>query len=291
AVDRGHLDDLLGERSLLDAERMGAVTDLVAAAAVAEHPPPDGAAERAARVASARQALVEAERRAAAHGQAHDEVEHLARQLEAATEAEAAARAAAAGADAAVAEAQLRATELGDELARLEASLAEAIVSEAEAERLLAHHHATPGPEQVEDLRAKVTEVAAALQLREGVASDAAGVLAHLQDEQRAAAAALSDLQGDDDEADEPPLAEEIEWYLLARLAAQRAVSLGGSVPLLLDDALSGVLEPGLGRILGRLERMADAVQVILVTDDAAAASWASLAGPGRAAVVGVQRI
>ena len=76
-------------------------------------------------------------------------------------------------------------------------------------------------------------------------------------------------------------LAEEIEWYLLARLAAQRAVCLGGSLPLLLDDALGGLDEEQLGHVLGRLERMADAVQVIVVSDDPLAASWALLAGPG----------
>ena len=38
-------------------------------------------------------------------------------------------------------------------------------------------------------------------------------------------------------------VAEEVEWYLLARLAAQRSVSLAGSLPLLLDDALGGLDE------------------------------------------------
>ena len=85
---------------------------------------------------------------------------------------------------------------------------------------------------------------------------------------------------------DDGSIAEEIEWYLLARLAAQRAVCLGGSLPLLLDDALTGLDEEQLGHVLGRLERMADAVQVIVVSDDPLAASWAMLAGQDRAAVV-----
>ena len=80
--------------------------------------------------------------------------------------------------------------------------------------------------------------------------------------------------------------AEEVEWYLLARLAAQRAVCLGGSVPLLLDGALDGLDEEELGHVLGRLERMADAVQVIVVSDDPVAARWAESAGQERAAVV-----
>ena len=36
--------------------------------------------------------------------------------------------------------------------------------------------------------------------------------------------------------ADREGLVEEIEWYLLARLAAQRSVGAAGSVPLVLDD-------------------------------------------------------
>ena len=81
-------------------------------------------------------------------------------------------------------------------------------------------------------------------------------------------------------------LAEEIEWYLLARLAAQRSVSLGGSLPLVLDDALTGLGEHEVHHILGRLERMAEAVQVIVITDDPLASSWALHAGDDRAAVV-----
>ena len=78
----------------------------------------------------------------------------------------------------------------------------------------------------------------------------------------------LTSLQDPAEAVDEHSLAEEIEWYLLARLAAQRAVCLGGSLPLLLDGALAGLDEDQLGHVLGRLERMADAVQVIVVSDD-----------------------
>ena len=81
-------------------------------------------------------------------------------------------------------------------------------------------------------------------------------------------------------------IAEELEWYLLARLAAQRAVCLGGSLPLLLDDALAGLEDDQLATSSGRLERMADAVQVIVVTDDPRAALWALAVGQDRAAAV-----
>ncbi len=80
--------------------------------------------------------------------------------------------------------------------------------------------------------------------------------------------------------------AEELEWYLLARLAAQRSVSIAGSVPLLLDDALSGLAIDEACHLLTRLERMADVVQVIVLSDDPVVATWALTTGSARAAVV-----
>ncbi len=80
--------------------------------------------------------------------------------------------------------------------------------------------------------------------------------------------------------------ADELEWYLLARLAAQRAVSVAGSLPLLLDDALRGLDGDGVSHLLDRLERMAEAVQVIVISEDPLVATWATEAGSARAAVV-----
>ncbi len=79
---------------------------------------------------------------------------------------------------------------------------------------------------------------------------------------------------------------EEIEWFLLSRLAAQRAVSYAGSVPLVLDDALSDLPEGAAVRLVERLERMANAVQVVIVTDDDELASWADAVGVDRAATL-----
>lgn len=82
---------------------------------------------------------------------------------------------------------------------------------------------------------------------------------------------------------------DELEWYLLARLARQRSVSVAGSVPLVLLDDVLAVVEPAEARrLLDRLERMTDAVQVIVVSDDPQLASWVADVGPARAAVVGV---
>jgi hypothetical protein len=68
---------------------------------------------------------------------------------------------------------------------------------------------------------------------------------------------------------------EAIELYLLARLAAQRQVSYAGSVPLVIDDALAGVPEEGVHQVLRGLARMAEAVQVVYVTDDPVVVEWA----------------
>lgn len=80
--------------------------------------------------------------------------------------------------------------------------------------------------------------------------------------------------------------AEEVEWYLLSRVAAQRAVSYAGSVPIVLQDAFGSLPPESLGSLLERLERMASAVQVVIISDDAPIGFWAEQVGPERAAVV-----
>lgn len=79
---------------------------------------------------------------------------------------------------------------------------------------------------------------------------------------------------------------EGIDYQILARLAAQRHVSYAGSVPLLLDGALEGVPESELMGILDQLDRMSEAVQIVLLTSDTAVTGWAERAGFERAAVV-----
>jgi hypothetical protein len=80
--------------------------------------------------------------------------------------------------------------------------------------------------------------------------------------------------------------ADDLEWYLLARLAAQRNLSFAGSVPLVLDDTLAGLDAASASAVLERLERMASTVQLVILTEDLTAASWAESAGPERALVV-----
>ena len=79
---------------------------------------------------------------------------------------------------------------------------------------------------------------------------------------------------------------EDAEWFLLARLAGQRAVSFAGSVPLVLDDALAGFDVDPTKRLLDRLERMSSTVQLVFVTEDLTTAAWAEAIGPDRASIV-----
>jgi hypothetical protein len=79
---------------------------------------------------------------------------------------------------------------------------------------------------------------------------------------------------------------EAIEFYLLSRLAALRNISYAGSVPLVIDDALAGLPAREVRSLLGKLERMAESVQVIYLSDDPVIADWANEIGFQRAAVV-----
>jgi hypothetical protein len=85
-------------------------------------------------------------------------------------------------------------------------------------------------------------------------------------------------------------LPEAIEFYLLARLAAQRAVSFSGSVPLVVDDALAGLDAEVVRSLLDKLERMSEAVQIIYLSDDPDIADWVGSVGIQRAAVVAAPR-
>ncbi len=87
---------------------------------------------------------------------------------------------------------------------------------------------------------------------------------------------------------DRQAIIEEIEWYLLTRLAAARSVGSAGSVPLVLDDPFHDLEVAEAVRFMEWIERMSAAVQVIAVTDDLALSFWAESLGAERAAVVSV---
>lgn len=65
-----------------------------------------------------------------------------------------------------------------------------------------------------------------------------------------------------------------VEWAVVARLARQRSVSFIGSLPLVVDGLPD---DPSVrAAVLGRLDRMSDLVQVVVVSDDDSAAVWAA---------------
>jgi hypothetical protein len=221
-------------------------------------------------VAAARERLREAEDRQQAHLDAEADTLTAAAELAAAAEVERDAADAATAADAA---------------------LVTAARQEEDARAALARHVAERAP--TADTPGAAGELTAALALAEAARATAATRSTKATDavdaigaERRQAEADLASAEKAAEASRPSSFAEEVEWYLLARLAAQRAVSLGGSLPLLLDDALGGLDDAALEHVLGRLERMAEAVQVIVVTDDPVAASWATRTGPDRAAVV-----
>lgn len=79
---------------------------------------------------------------------------------------------------------------------------------------------------------------------------------------------------------------DQLEWYLLGRLSAQRHVSYAGSVPLVFDEALLGLPGEEVRHLLERLERASESVQVIFLSDDRDVLDWVASAGLERAAAV-----
>jgi hypothetical protein len=111
-----------------------------------------------------------------------------------------------------------------------------------------------------------------------------AAELAEQEAESRPASEPAFEVAEPDDQAEAGQ--EAIEFYLLSRLAAHRNLSFAGSVPLVLDDVLAGAEPHHTRQLLGKLERMAEAVQIIYLSDDETAKDWAASAGFERAAVV-----
>ena len=189
-------------------------------------------------------------------------------------------------------EASRAVAEAEEELATVESELDELAAEAAPA----VDGGTDPDDEENDEVEAS-TEVAAEAALT--AASDA---VTAARDAVEAASAALDATQTDYDSAveelavlrqtmteldHEPPPVGEIEWYLLARLAAQRQQSFVGSLPLVIAGALDDVTDDeGLVHLLDRLERMAGAVQIVHLTDDPRIIEWAQQLDDERAAVV-----
>jgi len=246
----------------------------------------DPEVDRQERLTTARLVLEATEAGLRAHDAAEQDMQSLTAALADAEEEERIAAAAAVAAEDAFAAAVAAEEPPVAEQRRIEDALAVAARAEAdanEAARTLAEEAMAPAP----DLGLDDLVQSHARWVSEAATTRAA--LASLEAERDAAEREIDArraLIGDDDDGAEVAIGEEVEWYLLARLAAQRSVSLAGSLPLLLDDALHDLDGPELQHVLDRLERVADAVQVIVVSEDPTVAAWAHLAGAGRAAVV-----
>lgn len=275
-------------------ERAGVEEQRQALAAELAANPPEGAAEpapdpevqRAARLAEARARLERAQERLRRVEEAQARRDALVEHVAFALDEERSATDHAAGAEAELASAQdaedgqrARVHSLEDELARLAGEIAEADGS------LRSLSVAAP---DLRTLDAAIDEAETRHTVAIGRLEAAERAVTALDAEGEAAALEIERLQDivAAQTTGETTEAEELEWYLLARLAAQRSVSVAGSLPLVLDDALRGLEGTEIEHLLGRLERMAEAVQVIVVSDDPLVAAWADQAGPARAAVV-----
>jgi hypothetical protein len=97
-----------------------------------------------------------------------------------------------------------------------------------------------------------------------------------------AVVAALTEAEG----MSRGPDPEVLDMFLLTSLTALRGFSYAGSLPLVLDGLLDGFDTQDAYDALARIERLTDAVQVLVVTDRSELADWADSLGIERAAVI-----
>jgi hypothetical protein len=275
--------------SLVEArDELTSLLEGVTGAAGAADAAADAAAAWAAELAALALVRDDAQERAAAHDRAAAEVDAQRAALDEARRVEAEAAEVAATADATVAGAQADEGALREHQVVLEAQLADAEAAERDADRELARLAASTDDDPaerarlVEDRSAEREAAEAAVMERRAEVDAAAAAL-------RSAEAELSALPtdvGSGAGAGAAGAAEEAEWYLLARLAAQRSASLAGGLPMLLDGALAGLDPDGVVHVLQRMERMAAIVQIVVLSDDPHVEAWAREAGPERAVLV-----
>jgi hypothetical protein len=123
-----------------------------------------------------------------------------------------------------------------------------------------------------------VTTAAAAEQTTAAQLAEVDGVFA-------AATAAEEQAVAEAAAVDRSKLIDDVDWELMSRLAALRSVGLAGALPLVLDDPFAALDDDELTQVLDRLVRLADAVQVVVVTDREAAVAWAAQIGSEKALV------
>jgi hypothetical protein len=79
--------------------------------------------------------------------------------------------------------------------------------------------------------------------------------------------------------------AKDAELYVLARIAAQRAVGDAGPLPLIIDEAFVGFPPRAAAPVFDLLSRMSGIVQIIYLTADDAVREWAERLGPEEATI------
>lgn len=238
-------------------------------------------------VETARAAVASAEGAVARHREATEQLAHLDAELArcGAEEEQAAADVASAEADVTLANGPAFDAAVAS-AAEAEAALARSTVREQAARSALAEVDAEagidavrrPAAERLAAAERAVTEAAAAEQAT-------AAALAEVDATYSSATAAEAEALAAAEQIDRAKLVEDIDWELMGRLAALRSVGLAGSVPLVLDDPFAVLDDDELTTVLDRVARLADAVQVILVTDREAAVAWAAQIGSERALV------
>lgn len=282
------LEDLKARRPELAAAADAEVARAAQPSSVTEASVDDAEEHRLERIGRARGVLAAAEQRLADRGETVQRRQSLVGDLAAASELEQAALESVGAAEASLSAAEhehgqliTRVAALHEELDRMDRESAGA---RATIDALVV------GTSDPEALRERVTTAAATHAAALTAAGEAQCELEDLQSRLAVAEGEVEALRasvGSTTVSEATPV-EELEWYLLARLAAQRSVSIAGSVPVLLDDALRGLAAEDIAPILDRLERMAEAVQVIVLSEDPVVAAWATSAGIERAAIVSI---
>ncbi len=242
---------------------------------------------RWAEVEAARAAVAAAEAAVSQHRQATADLGGLEAQLARCGVEEEQAAAAVAEAEAEVALANGSAFDQAVEVtADAEAALARSSAREEAARRAIDEFSAEAGIDAMVHAarqRARngehlVTAAAAAEQTTAAQLAEVDAVLA-------AATAAEEQAAAEAAEVDRSKLVDDIDWALMGRLAAVRSVGLAGALPLVLDDPFAVLDDDELTNVLDRLVRLADAVQVVVVTDREAAVAWAAQIGSEKALV------
>jgi hypothetical protein len=122
------------------------------------------------------------------------------------------------------------------------------------------------GEATVEQARSQEEQILQSLRVAEGEVTELAMQLMAAREAEASAGTAA------------PPQVDvdQVEFYVLGRLASQRSVGIVGSVPVVFDDTFAGLSEASVVRLLQRLERLSEAVQVVYLTDDPMVLGWAS---------------